>query len=175
VTETRCEWDLITSDRLGHDLWVVVYAGADRAYFDYAVTHRDSDPGARRRRRRRFEPCLRDQQGHGAPDRRQPSGEQRAPAGRGDRDRQAIGLFEGCHGADNCLTGTTPEGVCQQRLAHETGRLGVQPGRSGSRIGAPAAVAWAHGARATGGNRPAWPSSATVRVWTRAHRAIPPG
>ena len=39
VTENRCQWDLITSDQLGHDLWVAVYAGADRAYFDNAIAH----------------------------------------------------------------------------------------------------------------------------------------
>jgi hypothetical protein len=45
VTENRCEWNLITSDQLGHDLWVAVYAGADRTYFDDAVTHETAIPG----------------------------------------------------------------------------------------------------------------------------------
>ena len=45
VTENRCQWDLITSDQLGHDLWVAVYAGADRAYFDDAVTNDTPIPG----------------------------------------------------------------------------------------------------------------------------------
>ncbi len=45
VTENRCEWNLITSDQLGHDLWVAVYAGADRAYFNDAVTHEAPIPG----------------------------------------------------------------------------------------------------------------------------------
>ena len=45
VTENLCEWDLITSDQLGHDLWVAVYAGADRAYFNDAVTGETPIPG----------------------------------------------------------------------------------------------------------------------------------
>jgi hypothetical protein len=45
VTENLCEWNLITSDQLGHDLWVAVYAGADRAYFNDAVTHETPIPG----------------------------------------------------------------------------------------------------------------------------------
>jgi hypothetical protein len=45
VTENRCEWDLVKSDQLGHDLWVAVYAGADRAYFDDLVTHATPIPG----------------------------------------------------------------------------------------------------------------------------------
>ena len=34
VTERRCEYNLITSDQLGHDIWVGVYDGADREYYD---------------------------------------------------------------------------------------------------------------------------------------------
>jgi len=45
VTKNLCEWDLITSDQLGHDLWVAVYAGAERAYFNDAVTHEAPIPG----------------------------------------------------------------------------------------------------------------------------------
>lgn len=45
VTKNLCEWDLITSDQLGHDLWIAVYAGADRAYFNNAVTHETPIPG----------------------------------------------------------------------------------------------------------------------------------
>ena len=45
VTKSLCEWDLVTSDQLGHDLWVAVYAGADRAYFSDKVTHETPIPG----------------------------------------------------------------------------------------------------------------------------------
>lgn len=34
VTERRCEYNLITSDQLGHDIWVAVYNGADREYYN---------------------------------------------------------------------------------------------------------------------------------------------
>jgi hypothetical protein len=34
VTEKTCEWDLVTSDQMGHDIWVGVFGGADRNYFD---------------------------------------------------------------------------------------------------------------------------------------------
>ena len=45
VTENRCEWDLVKSSGLGYDLWITVYAGADRAYFDDLVTHETPIPG----------------------------------------------------------------------------------------------------------------------------------
>ncbi len=45
VTETLCEWDLVTSDQLGHDLWIAVYAGADRNYFNNTVDGKTAIPG----------------------------------------------------------------------------------------------------------------------------------
>jgi hypothetical protein len=45
VTETLCEWDLVTSDQLGHDLWIAVYAGTDRNYFDQTVDGKPAIPG----------------------------------------------------------------------------------------------------------------------------------
>jgi hypothetical protein len=44
VTEHSCEWDLVTSDQLGHDLWIAVYTGADRRYFDQTGTSTDNAP-----------------------------------------------------------------------------------------------------------------------------------
>ena len=44
VTQNRCEWDLVKSSGLGYDLWITVYAGADRAYFDDLVTHETPIP-----------------------------------------------------------------------------------------------------------------------------------
>lgn len=44
VTSHRCEWDLVTSDQLGHDLWIAVYAGADREYFNETGTSTDNAP-----------------------------------------------------------------------------------------------------------------------------------
>ena len=41
VTENRCTYDLITSDQSGHDIYVSVYNGANREYFD--ETAKDSD------------------------------------------------------------------------------------------------------------------------------------
>lgn len=45
VTEKTCEWSEITSSQHGYDLWVAVYNGADRAYFDDAATHETPIPG----------------------------------------------------------------------------------------------------------------------------------
>ena len=44
VTEKTCEWKLITSDQLGHDLWIGVYGAADRNYFSQH-THGPAIPG----------------------------------------------------------------------------------------------------------------------------------
>lgn len=46
VTENRCQWDLITSDQSGHDIWIGVYAGGNRAYYDDAANdHSTAIPG----------------------------------------------------------------------------------------------------------------------------------
>jgi hypothetical protein len=45
VTQNRCEWDRVKSSGLGYDLWITVYSGADRAYFDDLVTHETPIPG----------------------------------------------------------------------------------------------------------------------------------
>ncbi len=45
VTETSCEWNLVTSDQLGHDLWIAVYTGADRNYFNQTVDGKTAIPG----------------------------------------------------------------------------------------------------------------------------------
>lgn len=44
VTENRCEYDEVKSSQLGYDLWVAVYAGADRAYFDDVSSPDDAPP-----------------------------------------------------------------------------------------------------------------------------------
>ena len=45
VTENRCEWNRITGSGLGYDLWVAVYAAADRAFYNDKVTHETPIPG----------------------------------------------------------------------------------------------------------------------------------
>jgi hypothetical protein len=45
VTENKCRYDLITSDQLGHEVWIAAYAGADRNYFNQ-TSHATSDASA---------------------------------------------------------------------------------------------------------------------------------
>lgn len=44
VTENRCNFKLVTSDQLGHDFYVAVYAGADRSYYEDSGTATDNPP-----------------------------------------------------------------------------------------------------------------------------------
>lgn len=39
VTEKTCSFRLITSDQLGHDIYISVYGGADQNYFSQATGH----------------------------------------------------------------------------------------------------------------------------------------
>ncbi|MDB4955200.1 MAG: hypothetical protein JWO36_2769 [Myxococcales bacterium] len=44
VTEHRCSYRLVTSDQLGHEIYVAVYEAADRAYFDDTGTKTGNEP-----------------------------------------------------------------------------------------------------------------------------------
>jgi hypothetical protein len=41
VTENRCNYDLIASDQSGHDIYVDVFNGANRDYFDQTADNSD--------------------------------------------------------------------------------------------------------------------------------------
>jgi hypothetical protein len=42
ITEALCNYELVTSNQLGHDIYVAVYANAERSFFDQTGTKTDN-------------------------------------------------------------------------------------------------------------------------------------